>query len=155
VAYVRSVLENCSSVWSPCFAVHSDSIEKVQRRFISYIASKMNVTYDHISHEQITSILRLGDLEDRRKTADALFIYKLINGLIDCPDILKLLNFRVPAKILRSNLMFSPDTHRSVYGTNSPVDRMMSICNSLDIDFFHVSLATLKRYLHSLRGDVV
>lgn len=44
---------------------------------------------------------------DRRIKADVLFIFKLVNGTIDCPNLLKRLNFFVPVVKLRTQPIFN------------------------------------------------
>ena len=35
---VRSNLEYCSQVWNPMYAVHSDRIERIQRKFLYHLS---------------------------------------------------------------------------------------------------------------------
>ena len=42
----------------------------------------------------------LTTLEDRRRVADMIFLYKIINGLISCPDLLSLVMFNDPVRSL-------------------------------------------------------
>lgn len=45
----------------------------------------------------------------------------ILQGRVDCPEILQLISFYVRPRALRSNAMLLPQTHRTNYGTNSAI----------------------------------
>jgi len=75
--YVRPILEYASVVWSPsCFSLITE-LEKVQRRFTKRLSGLSKMSYlDRLQ------TLSLPTLEVRRLTADLIFCYKIINGLV-------------------------------------------------------------------------
>ena len=74
---VRSQLEYCTVVWSPCTATNIAKLERIQRRATKFIL-KTDVEYDTRRER-----LNLLSLKDRRFLLDALFFYKALNGYIN------------------------------------------------------------------------
>ena len=68
-----------------------------------------------------TMSLGLDTLERRRKIQQAVFVAKLINGEIDCPQILSLLDFRASQRSLRSTGLLQPRFHRTTFGSNESI----------------------------------
>lgn len=147
VSLVRPHLENVSSVWSPYFITYQDMLDKVQRKFLRYIAYKMHIPMEEINYHQLESSLKIGSLKNRRETADIVFAHKLINGLCDCGELLFRLNFFVPPRLLRDQRTFELRQHRTLYGQNSAINRIMKICDNCEKDLFIVSQQSLKKYL--------
>ncbi|KAF0768250.1 putative RNA-directed DNA polymerase [Aphis craccivora] len=83
-ALVRSILEYGAPIWNPYTKTYIDFIERVQNR----------------------SFLNIPALSSRREIADISFIYKLINGFTDDPDLLKCIPFTIPAYNNRSTSLF-------------------------------------------------
>lgn len=51
---------------------------------------------------------------NRRFHADLVFLFKLWNNFIDCPEILYLLNFHDPPVNIRTNCLFTIEFYRNV-----------------------------------------
>jgi len=76
---VRSHLEFSSIVWSPNYALYINQVENVQYRFIKLICNKLNLAIDrHLYHLQTTH-LGMVLCELRRKVADLIFLFDLLN----------------------------------------------------------------------------
>jgi len=74
--------------------------------------------------------LKLLSLADRRVEANLAFLHKLIDGRVDDPFLLSLINFKVPTLLTRSNSSFVVPFQSTInYGRNNPIHRMMRICN--------------------------
>lgn len=144
---VRPHLENCTNVWSPYFNVYQDMLNNVQKKFLKFIAYKKRISIDNINYSELEHELNIGSLNARRDSADVVFVFRLIHGLCNCPELLAKLNFYVPPRTLRDHRYFEPRRHRTLYGRNSAVDRMMMNCNNINIDIFNVSLFNLKKLL--------
>ena len=54
-------------------------IERVQKNFIRY---KLGMSLDRVNYNDLCARLGLETLDHRRIKIDALFVYKLINGVI-------------------------------------------------------------------------
>ena len=55
---------------------------------------------------------------------------------MDCPELLELINFHVPARPLRMVNTFSIDYHRTLYGKYSAMNRMLILANGVTEDVF-------------------
>ncbi|XP_045455269.1 uncharacterized protein LOC123664948 [Melitaea cinxia] len=152
-ALVRSSLEYCSVVWNPGYRVHIDRIERIQRKFLRILAYRQNVGYlrdyrSRLEHFKMTS------LEDRRRMHDLVFLYKLINGVLDCPQLLNKLDIYVPTRIPRHG-KYKPFAVKRSYtnlGSNSPINRLVREYNklatsTLEIDIFSDKLTKFKKVI--------
>lgn len=148
-SYVRSGLEYASPIWSPYYNTYIDSLEKVQRRFLRTINFKLGIPLDKIDYEYLYKELNLPLLEVRRTQFDILTLFKIINGMLDCPELLNRINIRVPQRLTRQHDLFAINFHRTNYGINSPISRMCGLANSnCSIhDIFCDSLPRFRRLL--------
>ena len=73
---IRPHLEYCSCIWSPHLKYNIDAIERVQRRATKIVPSLKNLTYT-----QRLERLNLETLEYRRRRADLLETYRILNGI--------------------------------------------------------------------------
>lgn len=90
-AFVRSKLEYSSTVWSPYYNHLKLDLERIQRKFLKILYKTENGQFPQrgINHDFLLSEYNMTSLEDRRKIADIKFIFKLIRGVIDCPELLQ------------------------------------------------------------------
>lgn len=123
VALIRSLLEFGCIVWSPHYAVHKDSLERVQKKFFYYLCYRYR-----------SNSYPLPSLVDRRVNAEINFFKKLLNGDVDCPKLLSLVSFDCHRR-LRSNNTFYSKLCKTNYIFFSPLNRMMREMNSKSIDF--------------------
>lgn len=127
---VRSILEYGVVVWHPYLAYDQIRIERVQNRFLSFIAFLLKL--DHIPHDYspIRSYLNIPTLHSRRIEADRSFITSLLDGSLDAPELLSLVSFRVPSHSSRHHTLFHIPSHRTSYGHNHPIHRMLRLLNN-------------------------
>lgn len=151
-AIVRSTLEYACTVWSPYYKTHIELLEKVQRRFLRHIAYKLHIPSDKINYEYLSLLLGISSLEQRRRNYDLCFLFKLLNGLIDCSELLAEINFHVPLRPTRQANLFSVGYHRTNYGYFCPISRMCREANELPMcfDFFNMSFAAFKSGVNRL-----
>lgn len=106
-ALVRSLLEYAAPVWAPYQAKYRTMIECIQHRFLRraclFLKMPMDI-FDH-SYDPILCELKLLSINSRRTFLD-MFLYKTVNGLIDCPDLLHRINLHIPARPLRNHALF-------------------------------------------------
>jgi hypothetical protein len=117
LALVRSRLEYASLVWYPIYGVTVSSLEGIQRRFLKYLSYVFN---ELLQSFDIQSLLL------RRKINSALFLYHLVRGRVDCPDLLGKLSLRVPGPNLRSASTFVVPTPRTNLLRRSPLFHAVS-----------------------------
>ncbi|KAJ8982416.1 hypothetical protein NQ317_017218 [Molorchus minor] len=114
------LVEYASMIWSPMYTVHTKTLERVQHKFLRYCGYKLNYPVINHNYDDLMKILNLPTLERRRIHADIIFIYKLLNGIIVCPDLLEIISFNVPNRLLRHYNTFHIRHHSTNYGKNSP-----------------------------------
>lgn len=110
---VRSLLEYASIVWSPFYEVHIDTLERVQRKFISYCRYR----FPNIDIE-------ISSLGDRRRKADSSFFHKLIEGDVDCPKLLSLVSLDCHRRLRRNHTYFVKQCCTN-YNFFEPMNRIM------------------------------
>jgi Reverse transcriptase (RNA-dependent DNA polymerase)/Endonuclease-reverse transcriptase len=147
-SYVRSKLEYACIIWDPCFKIHSDRIENVQRRFLRF--ALRNLGWNHnLSLPSYCSRCRLVSLDllyVRRRTACILFVCNVLVKRLDCPSILSALFFRFYRHNIRTREMLREDCHRTIYGSNEPVNRCIKYFNSFSCLFeFDISIECFKK----------
>lgn len=152
---VRPSLEYCSSLWSPFCSQHIDLIDCVQRKFLKLLAFKEKIKIINHDYSEIICVSGMKSLKHRREIADAIFLFKILNNLIDCPDLISLINFKIKAKQTRNNDLFALKTFKSNIGKNCPINRMLSLASSLNnsplnIDFFNTNINILRSKLSEL-----
>lgn len=148
--YVRSILEYCSPIWPPSYAVHSDRLERIQKQFLYHLSYASKLCRTVLSYESRLTHFNITTLANRRDAADIVFLHKIINGGIDCPNLLSKLNLVVhrSSSRLQHRMTFCLDTCNTVYAKNSPLYRMCSAYNKIchDLDIFDTSTKNVKRF---------
>lgn len=147
-SYVRSVLEYCSPAWNPVYAVHSDRIERVQKRFLYHLSYSQNLCKSLRSYSARLNHFRMESLKTRRVRADLIFVFKLMHGIIDCPELLQRISLNVPkvsARVIR-DAPFTLPICRTNVGDHAPINRIMALYNTLkhSIDIYHTTIHLLK-----------
>ena len=96
-ALVRSKLDYSSVVWSPIYNF-INRLEAVQRRFLKFIAYKIDRVYPQrgTDHNALLNRFDFLSLKHDRECSTLVFLFKLGNGLVDCPELLEQLNFHIP-----------------------------------------------------------
>jgi len=143
-AYGRPILEYGSVVWSPHQSTLNTEIQRVQRKFIRYVGLRLGFDYRTVPISDLEADLRLPSLENRRKTQDVLFLHRLINGLIDSPELLLHINLRASGRT-RSADLFERRHHSTNYEANSTMERIQRLGNEIShLDFFCGSLSRFR-----------
>ena len=78
IAYVRSLLEYCCSVWSPSKLGLIDKLENIQRRFTKRLHG-----LQHLSYNKRLQLLKIYSLECRRIKADLIMFFEMFHQLIN------------------------------------------------------------------------
>ncbi|XP_022175933.1 uncharacterized protein LOC111038911 [Myzus persicae] len=126
---VRSLLEYASVLWDPYTVSDSCQLERVQRRFLSCAAFLLKINHPPHDYFLVMQELSLISLADRRVNANIEFLNKLVDGRIDAPSLLSIVNFKVPSRTTRYHAPFVVPAHTTNYGRNNPLDRMMRLAN--------------------------
>lgn len=147
-SFVRSKLEYGAIVWNPYYASHKIALERVQRKFLKYLYFRKYGHYPSRGYEnsRLCNEFDVPSLEYRRVAANLVFLYKLMNGLVDSPELLAYFNIRVPAVSTRCDAAFLCPQPRSNLMLKSPVYCMMSLFNkisTISCDMFYCSIGSL------------
>lgn len=118
-------MEYAAMVWSPYYLNHIKRIETVQKKFLKFMAWKVDGVYP----ERGTDLVELCDrfdfftLEERRIVTSIVFIIKLLRGNIDCPQFLQQIPLRVPIRGSRYHVPFYLPLSNSCLLLSSPMYR--------------------------------
>lgn len=149
---VRPHLEYASVVWSPNYVVHSNNIESIQKKFLKYALRRLNWRDEFVLPSYISRclLIDLETLSSRRNNACILFVFDILSGRVDSPQILELLNFRVPFRTTRTVELFRLPVHRTNYGLNEPMFNMCRMFNSVsNVHDFNISRARFRQCVRS------
>jgi len=72
-------------------------------------------------------------LADRCVNANVEFLKNLVDGCINAPSLLSLVNFKVPSRTFRYHVLFIVLAYTINYGRNNPLGRMMRFANESTI----------------------
>ena len=79
--YVRPTLEYATTIWSPYLVKDKTKIESVQRYFTRKVCRRCSIPY--ACYKDRLFKLNLKSLEYRRSEFDLMFLYKVLNDLLD------------------------------------------------------------------------
>lgn len=150
ISLVRPHLEYASVTWAPYQRNHCELLERIQHRFLKLIGVRLGFNYTDVPMKDLQKDLGLPLLETRRKILDLMFLWKLLNGGIDCSALLSLLDFRIPRNT-RSQELFGRNLVYRLYSYHSVVPRLLRSGNEVaaEVDFFASSLAGFRRQISS------
>lgn len=145
-ALVRSGLEYASQVWSPFVAKHKHAIERVQRKFTSFLYFKLRRQRQEYEDRLVTLSLR--SLEDRRLLLDTLYLHRVTHCQTDSSGCD--LQQRTSVYNLRTAPTFEEKSVRTVAGRwTNPTNRLLHTYNALaanlEISIFDSTLPRFKK----------
>lgn len=151
VSLVRSILEFASVVWSPSYSCYKSKIESVQKQFLLFALKNLNwsdrVHLPPYRHRLL--LINLNTLEDRRRMLNVIFLSKLLNGKIDCSELLSFLNLYCPLRVTRNYNFLHIKFERTNYLYNEPFKNIQRDFNLLYHVFdFNLSSDVFKKSLH-------
>lgn len=146
VSLVRPVLEYSVVVWSPYQVGHRFILEGVQRRLLRMVGVRMGYRYLDVDVVMMQQFLHLPSLSSRRVVLDLVLLYKLLNGLIDCPYILQMIDLHVP-RGTRHHQLFAKHQYPTNYFYFSTVPRLLRTGNEVcaELDFFGPGIDAFKK----------
>ena len=150
-AFVLSKLSFASIIWNPQYATYIERLERVQNKFLKFLAYKSNfITEDGVSLAR--NHFRIVTLENRRKISDILFLHKILNNCIDSSEILSMIGFSIPSRDLRNNSIFHVPFRNTNCSQNSPLLRMLRCGNMYGTyyDIFCINRCKLKTNLKAI-----
>lgn len=150
-ALVRSILEYCSSVWSPVYQNHTDRIEAIQRKFLRVLCTRCGLRRKICDYSDRLRHFNMTSLEKRRWSNDLRTLHKIANGFLGS-DLLEMLLFKVPTRSVRIQRLFYVPPSRNNVSQNNPINRMCGYFNAIcqDYDLFNCSVPVFKKMLSNL-----
>lgn len=148
-AFVRSITDYCSIIWSPYYHIHINRLEAVQRKFVKMLCFKFGFDYDSNNYDVLVKYFSLQPLARRRVFSDVMFVFKVLNGIVKCPNILAMFSLYMPTRTLRKFPLLAVDFHRTNYGLHCPLTRIANELNSLHLseNDLNVSLTSFRPLL--------
>ncbi|KAG8286655.1 hypothetical protein J6590_054491 [Homalodisca vitripennis] len=130
---------------------HIESLERLQTKFIRLIGLLLGYSYLDVPVESLRKDFGLPSLRVRRKLADISLLHKLVNGETDCPQLLALLEFRLPGNT-RSQDIFSRRAMPTLYSHHSCIPRLGREGNEVsdEVDFFSTTPGAFKKCLRQI-----
>jgi len=120
-AFVCSVLDYNSVVWSSYMSGPTEAIEAIQNRLLRFLTFKCGIQRQrHTSYSPLLTLNRLETLHIRRTRLDLCFTFKLLNGIINCSELLVKFNFLVATSRTRNSNTFYVPFRRTYYAKNAP-----------------------------------
>lgn len=149
LTYVRCQLEYASQLWNPQYDIYISQIDRVQNKFLRYLNYVSGRKFE--SYNEACTHYKILPLSSRREMADQLFLYKIVNNYLNCPDLTSSLFYLIPSRCsLRYKRLFSVDAHSCKnYVRNGCLFRATTVYNKkyTDLDIFYLSLTQYKNTL--------
>jgi hypothetical protein len=137
-------------VWNPFYDVRVERVERVQRRFIRYHLRGLGWTDMHdLPHMDRCALLHLDTLAKRRSIACVMFIFDVLSGRVNSPNLLFVLNLIAPRHPTRAIEFLRINFHRTNYGIHETMLSAMRQFNEV-IGLFGFGL-TRDQFLNRLR----
>lgn len=152
-ALVRSILEYAAPIWCPHYVTHILAIERVQRKFIRFALRDLPwrdpINLPH--YPDRCQLIKLESLSARRINLQRIFIFDLITGNIDCPELLQQMPINVPPRRFRRSPLLAIPPHRTNYGVNNPFHFCLRSFNTVaEVFDFNVSKNVFKNRIREL-----
>ena len=95
-----------SQIWSPSCDTHSESMERLQYRFFRSLAFKLerSMSLFENDYRRMSNIAKISSIKSFRTYQDLFLFYKVINNLLNSPELLSKINTWVPGTNLRYNI---------------------------------------------------
>ena len=126
-------MEYASVVWNHFYIIHVNLIKSIQKKFLVYALRRLGWSNDLLlpSYASRCMLLDLDSLLNRRNNAAIMLIYDLITNHIDAPNLLELIEFHVPRRMLRNTYFLEHRLHRTNYSLNEPIANSSRLFNNV------------------------
>ena len=148
-ANVRSVLEFCSVIWGGAAAVHTDRVDRVQHRFLTWLNAHSRSRSPSMSYATLLKHFKTCSLASRRTQHDILFVRNVLTGKIRSSFLLSAFSLSTPIRSTRQQvLLYVPYARVSTVKGGLYV-RLPKVVNSFlrqrsQADIFHDSYVTFR-----------
>lgn len=148
-SYVRSLLEFGSVIWNPQYQVHKDRLERIQKIFLKSLCYRTGSFFE--TSTESARHFNILSLNNRRIYLDVIFYYKILTNIINCPNLLQNILFKIPYPSIRPRELFHVSFARTNYTQNTFFRRVPKYYNNYlkDIDPFQHSIRPFKKLVKS------
>ena len=136
-ALIRPLLEYASIVWWPASTRALARLESIQRKATRFALRDWSRRLDYRTRCLLLGIPHLAERVEHTRLA---FITGILNGTIDCPELLSRIHLYVPARILRRRPMLAVAETRITFGSRNLLLCMCRLLNSAD-DIYEPGMA--------------
>ena len=148
-AHIRSTLEYGCVVWAGAAVTHLKRLERVQHKFLMWLASNSDNPIDSIDYRTLLSHFNVRSIKARFAQYDLMFIFHIHHARIDSPDLLRAFGLSVPRRPTRSLALWHVPFARVNTVLRDVFTRTPSLCNSFlnsdtTVDFFTSTVFSFK-----------
>ena len=132
-SFVYPILSYCSVIWRPQFNFLKEMLDKPRRKLLRFSAYKCGTPMHYTDHDysSISKFLKIPNIESSHIRNDLIFGFKILNGSINCPELLSSFEFYVPPRTLRNQFYF----YEREYKFSSPIKRLSKLFNKQSKQF--------------------
>lgn len=144
-AYVRSILEYCSNIWSPQYITYTQDIENIQAKFLKHLNYRSQHRY--VDYEESCNFHNILPLKDRRRLLEMLFLHNVCHGAVDSTELVEqFVQLRAPTTRTRHTPLFYLPRTRTNYFENSIICRTHKSFNKIfsSVDVFNNNKQSFK-----------
>lgn len=147
-SFVRSQVEYASLVWDPILSNQCNQVERVQKKYIKYVHSKINgVNSQFLRYDDLLNEHNMHSLAQRRECAKILYLHKLLNGKENNDLLLGRFQFNVTRSTRSTDLFYLP-SRRVNCNVRAPVSSLSNLANKhAHIDLFFLNESSVKSLL--------
>lgn len=150
---ILSKLDYAAVVWTPQAGSHMNKLEDVQATFCRSLYLVYNNEYPYrISYTTLREMLCLESIKHRQSSAVLIFLYKVVNKIIDCNALHESLEFSIPSNRTRNKNLRTFKVKHTSHSQLSPVNRAASLFNThQDLLSFNIPHSRFLSLLSSLQ----
>jgi hypothetical protein len=146
-AYVRSIIEYASPIWSPQYTTYKNRLELLQIKFTKHLNYRLHKS-NNTSYIETCIEHNLLTLNHRRRLLDVCYLHDIVRGEIDCSELVRNIEYNVPTRRSRrrqQSLLKVPRS-KTNYAANALISRLPRVYNDFfnDIDLFAFSKQVFK-----------
>ncbi|XP_046687618.1 uncharacterized protein LOC124373277 [Homalodisca vitripennis] len=137
--------------WSwHCGHNHIERLDRIQRRFVRAVGVRLGHNYFDVPIDLVEASHGLLPLSTGRQQADVLFLWGVLRGTVDCPDLLCRIDLRA-SRLTRSCNLFFSRSHPTNYIMHGPLPRLHRLGNQLcrQFEFFDDSQSVIRGVFQS------
>lgn len=79
-----------------------------------------------------------------------MFIFEILNGYIDCKNLLEQIGLNPNHLSLRHRELFKIPFNATNYGMNNPIERAIRASKAIEVDSYSISSLQLKNYFETI-----